>query len=87
MSSCPIVHNVAPHETGVATGMNTSIGGAVVSSIVTFRLLADALTAESGYTHAFTLLAVISVGRSGSLLIPTGHRGPSALKTIPPNQS
>jgi hypothetical protein len=87
-----IVHNVAAHETGVATGMNTNIGGAIgtaiVSSFVTCRLRADGLAAESGYTHGFTLLAAISVVAIGvALLIPTGHRDPSALLTILPNQS
>jgi hypothetical protein len=65
-----IVHNVVPHETGVDTGMNTNIGGAIgtaiVSSIVTCRLRADGLAAESGYTHGFTLPAVISVVAIGS---------------------
>jgi hypothetical protein len=83
-----IVQNVAPHETGVATGMSTNIGTAIVSSFVTCRLRADGLAAESGHTHGFTLLAVISVVAIGvALLIPTGHRDPNALLAIPPNQS
>jgi predicted phage tail protein len=82
-----IVHNVAPHVTGVATGMNTNIGGvigtAIVCSFVTCRLRADAVAAESGYTHALTLLAVISVVAIGvALLIPPNTATPAQQSAI-----
>jgi hypothetical protein len=58
------------------TNITSAIGTAIVSSFVTCRLRADALAAESDYTHGFTLLAVICVVAIGSPSHPGEHRDP-----------
>ncbi|TCN35347.1 EmrB/QacA subfamily drug resistance transporter [Kribbella orskensis] len=81
-----IVQNVPMSQTGAASGMNANIrtiggaiGTAVVSSIVTSHLQANGLPFESGYTHAFALLAVISaVAVVLALLVPTARRRAAA---------
>jgi len=59
-----IVEAVPPHQTAVATGMNTvmrtlggSIGGQIGASLITGTLLASGLPAESGFTLAFAFAA------------------------------
>jgi len=63
-----IVQAVSPSQTGVASGMNANIrtiggavGAAVMSSIVTSRLLADHFPSASGYTTGFAFLGAITV--------------------------
>jgi MFS family permease len=76
-----IVQSVPAHQTGVASGMNAnirtigaSIGTAVVSSIVTAHVQPSGYPAESGYTTAFVLLAVVSLAATGvALLVPTAR--------------
>jgi predicted MFS family arabinose efflux permease len=84
-----IVVAVPAHQTGVASGMNAnirtiggSIGAAVMSSIVTANLRPDGLPRESGYTHGFAMLAVVSVvALLAAILVPTVRR--SAAPTDP----
>jgi EmrB/QacA subfamily drug resistance transporter len=75
-----VVSGVPPHQTGVASGMNTnlrtiggSIGTAVVSSLISARLLPSGVPVEAGFTHAFILmtgLAAVAVG--AAVLVPVG---------------
>jgi EmrB/QacA subfamily drug resistance transporter len=86
-----VVNGVPAEQTGVASGMNTnlrtiggSIGTAVVSSLISARLLPDGVPAESGFTHAFvlmTVLAAIAVG--AAILVPVG-RQPARYAVTPP---
>jgi EmrB/QacA subfamily drug resistance transporter len=77
-----IVHSVPMAQTGAASGMNAnirtigaSIGTAVVSTIVTGNLRADGFPPESGFTTAFTVLAVTAaVSVAVALLIPAVRR-------------
>ncbi|OIJ67762.1 MFS transporter [Streptomyces mangrovisoli] len=76
-----IVGAVPPEQTGAATGMNAnirtiggSIGAAVTSVLVTGRLQPSGLPYDSGYTHGFTLLAVLCAGAAlAALLVPVGR--------------
>ncbi|CCK25901.1 major facilitator superfamily transporter [Streptomyces davaonensis JCM 4913] len=73
-----IVGSVPPEQTGAATGMNAnirtiggSIGAAVTSVLVTSSLQPSGLPYESGYTHGFTLLAVLCLAAAlAALLVP-----------------
>ena len=73
-----IVAAVPAAQTGVASGMNAnirtiggSIGAAVMASIVTSGVGADALPKESGYTDGFAMLAVAAVlATVASVLVP-----------------
>ena len=73
-----IVGSVPADQTGAATGMNAnirtiggSIGAAVTSVLVTGRLQPSGLPYESGYTHGFTLLAVLCLAAAlAALLVP-----------------
>jgi MFS family permease len=73
-----VVGAVPSHQTGVASGMNANIrtvggaiGSAVVSSLVSARLNGDGLPFESGYTHGFLLLFVVtSLAVVGASLVP-----------------
>jgi EmrB/QacA subfamily drug resistance transporter len=73
-----IVDAVPSSQTGVASGMNAnirtiggSIGAAVMASVITSNALPDGLPKEAGYTHGFTMLAVILVlAALAGLLIP-----------------
>jgi MFS family permease len=73
-----IVEAVSPHQTGVATGMNTivrTIGGAIGSQvsagIVTATLALSGLPSESGFTIAFAASAgALAVAFFVSLLVP-----------------
>ena len=77
-----IVGAVPAAQTGVASGMNAnirtiggSIGAAVMASIVTSGVAADALPKESGYTDGFAMLAVAAVLAAGaSVLVPRARR-------------
>jgi EmrB/QacA subfamily drug resistance transporter len=79
-----IVESVPPHQTGVATGMNTivrSIGGAVGSqasaAIVTATVAASGLPTERGFTYAFgAAAAALVVGFLVSLRVPSPARLP-----------
>jgi EmrB/QacA subfamily drug resistance transporter len=70
-----IVIAVPPEQTGVATGMNAnirtiggSIGAAVTGTIVTAGVVSGGLPQESGYTHAFAVLA--GFGLLASIAVP-----------------
>lgn len=63
-----IVQAVPAGQTGVASGMNANIrtiggaiGAAVMSSIVTSKLLHSGLPAESGYAHGFLFVAIVTL--------------------------
>jgi EmrB/QacA subfamily drug resistance transporter len=81
-----IVESVPGHQTGIASGMNAnirtiggSIGAAVMSSIVTAKVSAQGLPAESGYTHGFTFLLVVAVLAAGAaVVIPSSRRRAAA---------
>jgi MFS family permease len=81
-----IVESVPGHQTGVASGMNAnirtiggSIGAAVMSTIVTAKVSAQGLPAESGYTHGFAFLLVIAVLAAGAAVaIPSARRRTTA---------
>ncbi|MFJ3230703.1 MFS transporter [Streptomyces sp. NPDC086787] len=76
-----IVGSVPPEQTGAATGMNAnirtiggSIGAALTSVLVTGRLQPGGLPYASGYTHGFTLLALLCLAAAAAaLLVPVRH--------------
>ena len=76
-----IVGSVPASQTGAATGMNAnirtiggSIGAAVTSVLVTGHLQPSGLPYASGYTHGFTLLAVLCLGAAlAALLVPAAR--------------
>ncbi len=78
-----IVVAVPPAQTGVATGMNAnirtiggSIGAAVTGTIVTAGVASSGLPKESGFTHAFAVLAAFGLLAAIAVpLIPGAHRG------------
>ncbi|MES5817903.1 MFS transporter [Streptomyces sp. RG80] len=78
-----IVGSVPPEQTGAATGMNAnirtiggSIGAAVTSVLVTGGLQPSGLPYGSGYTHGFTLLAVLCLAAAlAALLVPARRAG------------
>ncbi|MGW3421119.1 MFS transporter [Streptomyces phaeochromogenes] len=73
-----IVGSVPAEQTGAATGMNAnirtiggSIGAAVTSVLVTGDLQPSGLPYASGYTHGFTLLALLCLAAAlAALLVP-----------------
>jgi MFS family permease len=77
-----IVEGVPASQTGVASGMNAnirtmggSIGAALISSIIAASAHHSGLPHESGYTHAFELLAGSAVAAAlAALLVPAGLR-------------
>ncbi|MDX6207191.1 MAG: hypothetical protein QOF39_3248 [Frankiales bacterium] len=77
-----IVESVPGHQTGIASGMNAnirtiggSIGAAVMSTIVTAKVSAQGLPAESGYSHGFTFLLVVAVlAAAAAVVIPSARR-------------
>ena len=85
-----IVGSVPPEQTGAATGMNAnirtiggSIGAAVTSVLVTGHLQASGLPYGSGYTHGFTLLAVLLLGAAlAALLVPARRAGRGGGTTV-----
>ncbi|MDN3025569.1 MFS transporter [Streptomyces sp. S.PB5] len=78
-----IVGSVPASQTGAATGMNAnirtiggSIGAAVTSVLVTGHLQPSGLPYASGYTHGFTLLAVLCLAAAlAALLVPVRRNG------------
>ncbi|GHI03294.1 MFS transporter [Streptomyces cellostaticus] len=78
-----IVGSVPPEQTGAATGMNAnirtiggSIGAALTSVLVTGRLQPSGLPYASGYTHGWTLLALLCLAATGAaLLVPARRTG------------
>lgn len=80
-----IVQAVPPSQTGIASGMNANIrtiggavGAAVMSSVVTATLLHSGQPAESGYTHGFLFLAVVTaLAVVAALFIPRVSEIPS----------
>ncbi|MFD2265012.1 MFS transporter [Lacibacterium aquatile] len=75
-----IVQTVAPHQTGVAIGMNANIrtiggalGAAVMTAIVTSHKQPGGLPAEEGFTQGFVLFGIVSLAAIlVSRLIPKG---------------
>ncbi|MFM9613875.1 MFS transporter [Streptomyces niveiscabiei] len=78
-----VVASVPPAQTGAATGMNAnirtiggSIGAAVTSVLVTGHLQPSGLPYDSGYTHGFTLLALLCLAAAlAALLVPAARSG------------
>lgn len=74
-----IIAAVPPEQTGVASGMNANIrtiggaiGSAVTATIVTSSVDAAGLPFESGYLHAFTVIAVVALASGlAGLSIPS----------------
>ena len=85
-----IVESVSPHQTGVATGMNTivrSIGGAIGSQvsagIVTATATASGVPTERGFTIAFAAAAgALVIGFGVALLVPAPERAPAAALAV-----
>ncbi|GGN86610.1 MFS transporter [Streptomyces albiflavescens] len=78
-----IVGSVPAEQTGAATGMNAnirtiggSIGAALTSVLVTSRLQPSGLPYASGYTHGFSLLALLCLAAAlAALLVPVQRAG------------
>jgi MFS family permease len=83
-----IVEAVPQAQTGVATGMNTimrtvgaALGAQIAASIIAGNTLPGGLPAESGYTEAFWLSAlVLALGLLCGMLIP---RRPAVVPVVP----
>lgn len=88
-----VVQSVPAWQTGVASGMNAnirnvggSIGTAVVSSVITAHPRPDGLPHESGFTHAFLLLTLVSaVTVAVALLVPSVRRTAEP-EPVPPSK-
>ncbi|MEU6206305.1 MFS transporter [Micromonospora sp. WP24] len=86
-----IVANVAPSQTGVATGMNANIrtiggaiGAAVVSSVITANPQASGLPREAGFTTGFVLLTAIALAAAvAALIVPSGRRATGRRTPVP----
>jgi MFS family permease len=74
-----IVGSVPAEQTGAATGMNANIrtiGAAVTSVLVTGRLQPSGLPYASGYSHGFSLLALLCLAAAlAALLVPVQRAG------------
>jgi EmrB/QacA subfamily drug resistance transporter len=74
-----VVDAVPSEQTGVASGMNANIrtvggaiGSAVVASLVAAQVNANGVPLESGFTHGFLLLFVVSVAAvAAAVLVPS----------------
>ncbi|WP_367319376.1 MFS transporter [Streptomyces sp. HUAS ZL42] len=84
-----VVGSVPAEQTGAATGMNAnirtiggSVGAAVTSVLVTGSLQPSGLPYDSGYTHGFTLLALLCLAATLAALLVPGRR--TARRTGPP---
>jgi MFS family permease len=80
-----IVQAVPAAQTGAASGMNANIrtiggavGAAVMSSIVTSRMLHGGLPAESGYTDGFLFIAIVTLFAIVAALFIPSAKAPSA---------
>jgi EmrB/QacA subfamily drug resistance transporter len=77
-----VVSGVPADQTGVASGMNTNVrtiggavGTAVVSSVISARVLPGGIPTEAGFTHAFgTMTVVATVAVGAALLVPARRR-------------
>ncbi|MER6568182.1 MFS transporter [Streptomyces sp. NPDC001093] len=76
-----VVGSVPREQTGAATGMNAnirtiggSIGAALTSVLVTGRLQPSGLPYASGYTHGWTLLALLCLAAAGAALLVPARR-------------
>ncbi|MEO3743491.1 MFS transporter [Plantactinospora sp. B5E13] len=77
-----IVRSVPAGQTGVATGMNANIrtiggaiGAAVMSGVITAHPLPNGLPRETGFTHGFATLAVLSLAAVlAAVAVPTARR-------------
>jgi EmrB/QacA subfamily drug resistance transporter len=77
-----IVQAVPPHQTGVASGMNTvmrtlggAIGGQIVATLITDNTGANGLPTVTGFTLSFALeAAFLVVAFIAALLVPTMDR-------------
>jgi MFS family permease len=77
-----IVEAVDPHQTAVATGMNTvmrtlggSVGGQVGASLIAGTVVASGLPTESGFTLAFSFAAgACLLAALASTIVPTRPR-------------
>ena len=77
-----IVQAVPPHQTGVASGMNTvmrtlggAIGGQIVATLITDNTGANGLPTVTGFTLSFALeAAFLVVSFVAALLVPRMDR-------------
>ena len=90
--SALIVDAVPREQTGVASGMNAnirtiggSIGAALMASIVTSGVAADAVPKNSGYTYGFAALGVAAaLAALAALLVPNRKAEPAPGPGSPP---
>jgi MFS family permease len=84
-----IVEAVSPHQTGIATGMNTiarTVGGAlgttIAASIVDASISSSGLPEETGFTVAFALCAAaLLVGVLAAFIVPKPVTRPAVAGT------
>ena len=77
-----IVQAVPPHQTGVASGMNTvmrtlggALGGQIVATLITNNTAPSGLPTVRGFTLSFALEAVfLVIAFVAALLVPTRAR-------------
>ncbi|MFF0462716.1 MFS transporter [Streptomyces mexicanus] len=85
-----IVGSVPADQTGAATGMNAnirtiggSLGTSVTGVLVTGHLQPSGLPYASGYTHGFTLLAVLCLAAAAAALLVPAARAGGRTRTAP----
>jgi MFS family permease len=86
-----IVQAVPPHQTGVASGMNTvmrtlggAIGGQIVATLITDNTGANGLPTVTGFTLSFALeAAFLVVSFIAALLVPRMDRQVAGTGTDP----